>query len=537
VTVRLRDYQIEAVEAVLADIDAGVTRPSVVCPTGSGKTIMFSSLAQRWQNERGGGKVVILAHRDELVRQAVDKYRSVDRTADVGVVKAERDEVDRPVVVASVQTLARENRRERLTGVSLVIADEAHHFVSPSNRLVLDHYRPAPAVGFTATMMRGDHARLGDVWEKISYQRPLLRMIREGYLMDVEGVQVEVPDLDLDGLSTSHGDFRDDELGERMSRSLAPQTVAKAYREHAENMPGVIFTPTVATAQDFAEAMREEGFTCEAVWGAMPLDERRETLQRYDSGAIQVLSNCAVLGEGWDSPRAQCAVMARPTKSHGLFVQQAGRVLRPFPGKGNALILDVVGVTNDHSLLAWSTLAGVEMKVKAGKTLLEAFDEWEAAEEKAGRELDLTYVGDVRSTVVDLFAGSRQAWLRTESGHWFISAGERFIVLRQNTAGAYDVAWFNARKSGGGWVARYVPDLGYAMAQGEGEITWEEEVVTAKDRAWRKRKMTEAQMKYARQLRIPVDQLDPKTRAGTLGDLISIKVASRRLDKALGRMS
>jgi hypothetical protein len=180
-----------------------------------------------------------------------------------------------------------------------------------------------------------------------------------------------------------------------------------------------------------------------------------------------------------------------------------------------------------------ATLGGDRLKtVREGQSLLAALDELEQAE---ATESEQGYVGEVWSEVVDLFAGSRQQWLRTEAGTWFLSAGERFLFLRQTPTGQYDVGWIASKSKGGGWIARGVPDLSWAMAQGEGDITEDEEVMSARNRAWRKKRMTAPQMNYARQLRIPVDTLDPKTRAGTLGDLISIKLASRRLDKALAR--
>lgn len=539
--IRLRDYQIEAVEAVRTDLAAGVGRPAVVIPTGGGKTVIFSELIRQEAAERG--RIGVLVHREELATQAGQKYQSVNPGASFGVVKAERNEVNAPVVIASVQTLARKHRREQLSGIGLWVVDECHHAVSKSYIDVLEHYG-VPAVGFTATLARGDGKALGTVWEKISYEYPLLRMIRKGYLVDVRGIQVKVPGLDLANLSKTAGDYREGELGERLEQSIAPETVAKAYREHGVRpdgsvRPGILFAPTVATAHVFAEALVAEGFRCQAVWGDMPAEDRRRVLRDFEDGKIDVLSNCMLLTEGFDSPRAEIVVIARPTESAPLYNQMVGRVLRLFPGKSMALVLDVVGVSGRHELCTLATLGGDQLEaIKPWKSLLQAVDEMEAERDVEGDDVT-GYSGAVVAETVDLFAGSRQQWLQTHAGHWFIPAGERIIVLVPTNGGvSFDVAWFKLKVKGGGYVARDVMDLGIAMAHGEGSITEDEEMMANSDRAWRKKKRTDKQLSFARGLGIKVDVFPniDKMRAGQLGDLISIQLASRRVDTLIARV-
>lgn len=542
--IRLRDYQTEAVDAVRADLAEGVTRPAVVLPTGGGKTIVFSALGEV---ERSRGKTLIIAHRDELITQAVDKYLSVNPGADVGVVKAERDDHDHTVIVASVQTLAIPARRERISGVGLGVIDECHHATADSYLDVMDHF-DVPFIGFTATPARGDGKALGSVWQKISYEMTLLRMIRRGFLTDVRGRRVKVPDLDLKGLRKTAGDYREGELGERLEQSMAPETVAKAYREHGVRedgtvRPGILFAPTVATAHVFAEAMTAEGFRCEAVWGAMPLEDRRRVLREYDEGKIDILSNCMVLTEGFDSPRAEVAVIARPTQSSPLYVQMVGRVLRLYPGKEFALVLDVVGVAGKHELCTLATLGGEKLEeVQDGESLMKAIDDLEAKEAEASGDEDQGYVGDVVSETIDLFAGSRQSWLQTHDRHWFIPAGGRIIaIIPGRRPGSMDVGWFNLPTRANGWngkgggsIAKGILDLGLAMAHGEGAITWDEEVMAAKDRAWRKRKRTESQVGFATgRLGIKMELITDTMRAGQLGDMISVEMASRRIDSLI----
>ena len=531
-TIRLRPFQIEAMDAVEADLDSGIRRPAVVAATGSGKTIMFSDLIRR-----RGVRSLVIAHTTELIDQAARRFADVNPGTFVGIVKAERDETNAPVVVSSIQTLIRPERRARLSGIGLVIVDEAHLYAADRWREALDGI-DAPVVGFTATMARGDGRALKEVWDKISYEYPLIRGIREGYLVDVKGVTVKVPDLDLAGLHSTGGDYRDGELGHRLAASLAPSVVAKAYREHAcradgSPRPGILFAPTVATAKIFSEALCAEGFAAAPVWGAMPTADRKAVLAAYDAGDLDILTSVSVLAIGFDSPRAEVAVIARPTRSGPLYIQQCGRVLRPYPGKASALILDVVGASAAHELATLATLAGDDVpEVKEGTSLLKALDELERepSQEEEG------YTGAIVVESVDLFAGSRQQWLQTEAGHWFIPAGERIIALvPSKTPGAHDVAWFATKTARGGYLARGVSDLGIAMAHGEGSITWEEEVMSSRDRAWRRSKASDKQWSYARGLGIKVDDLPRSTRGGAMGDLISVKLATRRIDARVAR--
>lgn len=563
--IKLRDYQHDAVNAARSDIADGVHRPVIIAPTGSGKTIIFSEFIRQVRAERGG-KAVVLVHRDELAAQAADKYRSVDPTARIGVVKAERNEVDADIIVASVQTVRNPKRLAQLTGVTVGVVDECHHATAASYRTVMDGI-DVPWLGVTATLARSDGAKLGDVWQKISYdEMTVLRMIRAGHLVDVRGVAVEVPDLDLTGVRRTGGDYAEGDLGERLMESLAPETVAKAYAEHAvvdgKVMPGIVFTPTVETAKVFAETFANAGFKAAAVYGAMPLEERRRVLRDYDEGRIDVLTNCMVLTEGFDSPRAQVCVIARPTQSSPLYVQMVGRVLRLFPGKAYALVLDVVGAAGKHELATLADLGGQDAEppkdgvvssllAEFGKpcTMCDALEEdctrqarcCEGCSHWLDRQDVAGYIGEVAARAVDLFGGSRQQWLQTNSGHWFIPAGDRFIVLMPVVGGpGYDVAWAAAKTKGGGWIARGVGDLGLAMAHGEGAITPEEDVLARKAASWRKRRASDRQVSFALGLRArkPDGSLWTEAellalRSGPVGDVISVALGSKRLDKAI----
>ncbi|WP_329292896.1 DEAD/DEAH box helicase [Streptomyces pseudovenezuelae] len=422
-----RPYQVEAIKALISGWQGTNNRLAVVLPTGAGKTVVFANLISELLAQLGGRRALVIAHREELIEQAAAKIRAVRPDLRVGVVKAERDEhQDADVIVASIQTLAVERRRNAIENIGVVIVDECHHAAAPSYMTVLEHFgawRGLPVAGFTATMTRTDGG-LADVWQEVVFTLDILEMIEDGYLCDVRGKRVIVEGLDLDTVKTRAGDLQDGQLGQALDDSGAAKVVAEAYRQHAADRPGVVFTPTVDTAQSMAEAFTVAGIPAAAVWGDMPKDDRAATLDKYKAGAVQVLTNCMVLTEGFDAPWTSCAVIARPTKSAGLYCQMAGRALRLFKGKKDALILDVMGASTRHKLASIVDLTGREaVMADEDQTLREAVRE---AEEKAKRVIDLSRV---QVEEIDLFHSSSVRWLKTDSGVWFIPVADALYVF------------------------------------------------------------------------------------------------------------
>lgn len=536
----LRPYQADAVRAVRQAWAGGTRRPAVVLPTGAGKTVIFAHLI-REMHERGV-VAMILVHRDELIRQAVDKLRAVAPGLRVGVVKASRREVrNRDAIVASVQTLARsEPARASLVkaGVRLVIVDEAHHAVADSYMRVLRELgcfadggleTGAAALGVTATLGRTDRVALDQVWQDVAYKRDILDMVREGYLVNAKGIRVRVPELDLSQVARSRGDFREGALGAAMHDSLAPKAVAEAYLEHAADRRGIVFWPTVETAQEGAEAFVAAGIPTEAVDGSTPLTQRRAVLSRLARGETQVVSNCMILTEGFDAPWVSAVVIARPTSSAPLFIQMAGRALRPYPGKSDALILDVVGATGRHRLASVIDLAGAD-RVEELPAELAAYDELDLlgldeTASAAAQQRSAGWEGPTEHEVVDLFGIRRQAWLRTHRGVWFLPAGDKLIFLTPGAdPGTYSVARCETWGTGGEWVRQGL-DLDMAMSWGE-QFAAEASTLTRRGAAWRKGAPSQGQLNHAKRLGLDVEGLTK----GEVSDLISIDLASQRLD-------
>lgn len=552
-TLPMRDYQRAAVNALLADWRGGLRRCAVVLPTGAGKTVCFAHLGRMLAE--AGGRSLVLAHREELLTQAAQKFHDVAPGLRVGIARADQREIHgRDVVVASVASFRKKAQRAELARArfNLIIVDECHHVVAQSYMDILDDLGAfaspenvtAPVVaGFTATLARGDKASLGDVWQKVSYRLPIIDLIRRGYLCTARGVRVRIDGLDLRRVQRTAGDWQSRALGQAMSECMAPEAIARAVVEHAKDRQGIVFTPTVALAYECAEALTAAGVVARAVDGATPMDERRATLAAYRRGDVQAIVNCGVFTEGTDLPMTSLVVIARPTSSAPLYVQMAGRGLRPWPGKRDCLVMDVVGVTGKHRLASLVELAGGErveaLSAEEREELAELAEELDldllGMEERAGDLHGPAAVdGPLVSEEVDLFGQSHQVWLRTHRGVWFVMAGREVVCLvpaggGSDGDGRWHVAAMPTHAAGGRWIARDC-ELSYAMSWGEQEVERIEATLPYRvDRgaAWRRRPATEKQLREAHRLGIVVPE---GATAADVGDLISIEHASRRLD-------
>ncbi|MCO4699331.1 hypothetical protein LRR80_05425 [Streptomyces sp. RO-S4] len=525
-----RPYQREAIDALRAGWAAGQNRLAVVLPTGAGKTVVFSHLAHQMLDSLGGRRALVIAHREELIEQAAAKLLAVDPMLRVGIVKAERDEHhDADVIVASVQTLAVPKRREAIRDIGLVIVDECHHAAARTYMEVLAHFGAwdgVPVAGFTATMTRTDGG-LAEVWEDVAYRLDILDMISDGYLCDVRGKRITVDTLDLDRVKTRNGDLVDGQLGQALEDSGALDAIAKAYVDHAADRPGVVFTPTVATAQAAAAALEAAGISAAPVWGDMGRDERRTTLARYSAGDVQVLTNCMVLTEGFDAPHTSCAVIARPTKSPGLYVQMAGRALRPAPGKDDALLLDVMGASTRHKLASMVDLTAREIgQPTEGRSLREV------AEQHAAAEHHRVLAARVEAEEFNLFGSSAIRWLRTAEGVWFIRLSSAQFLFLQRDPGTrlYRMRrWTEAtgvqppRQD----VARPLPEA-LAWLEQQAQILAPAAFV-ARRAPWRSNRPSPKQMGLCRRLGIQVPR---GASAGDVADLID----QDRVGRVLGQL-
>lgn len=475
-------------------------------------------------------RALVLVHRDELARQALDKIRSVAPDLDVGLVKAESNDVDADVIVASVQTLVNDNRMEQISGIGVVIVDEAHHATAPSYKKVLSDlgcWEDTRCVGFTATMSRSDDRGLGDVWEDVVYHKDIMWGIINGFLVDVEAQTIEIEGLDLGSVARSRGDYQEGQLGEALEASGAGPVIARAYKDHAGDKQGILFTPTVATAYAFADDLADQGIVTEVVTGETPVEERQAIFERYRNKETQVLANCMVLTEGFDMPQAEVALIARPTSSQSLFVQMAGRVLRPFPGKEKALILDVVGLRS-MNLRSIVDLSETEIEPRPGKSLKEMYELDIEEEERVERDV---LEGTTTTKVRKLFDASSSVWLKTHGGTWFVPTKDGYVFLWPE-GGRFKIGKTGDQYSmkGGGWLKEEPLDLPYAMAWAEQFAEELDPTVASRAASWRKKKQkpSDAQKALATRLKIPYTEA---TRKNDLSDKISVYYASKVLDR------
>jgi ATP-dependent helicase IRC3 len=456
----VRPYQQEAIDAIAAAEARGIRRPLLALPTGTGKTVVFAHLIRQ-----RGGRSLVLVHRDELLWQAAEKLQVIAPALELGMVKAARDEVDAPCVLASVQTISRETRLARLPrGFQTVIVDEAHHGVAETYRRVLAAMGSFEAngpltLGVTATPMRGDQVGLNAVFQEIVYQQSILEMILAGYLADLRGVQVGLQ-VDFRRLHTRAGDFIESELDDLLLEADAPEHICTAYREHAQGRKALLFTPTVSLAMRMAAALRADGVAAEMLCGETPLGERRAILQRLRSGETRVVCNCAVLTEGFDEPSVDSIIIMRPTKSPTLYTQMIGRGTRLFPGKDDCLVLDLVGATSRHDLMNVASLAGLPLDfLQNGESLAEGAER-QAAERDEWR-------GKLVAKRVDLFRRRPLYWMH-DGDNFVLSLGNRGWMVLSPTAEASErwTARYVQSQGGRSVVAR---DLSLAYAQGLAE--------------------------------------------------------------------
>lgn len=383
----LRPYQKEAVRAVEGEWEQGHNKTLLVMPTGVGKTIVFAHVAK---NEvRNGSKVLILAHRDELLTQAQDKIKSA-----TGLIcakeKADETSLDSwyRVVVGSVQTMMREKRLQKFApdAFGTIIIDEAHHCLSSSYQKVLSHFPEARVLGVTATPERNNLQCLGEYFDSLAYEYTLPQAVVDGYLCKIKAQTIPLQ-LDLTGVKMSAGDYSAGGLGTALDPYL--EQIAVAMKNYCMNRKTVVFLPLVATAKKFKAILTHHGFHAAEVNGDSK--DREQTLKDFEAGKYNVLCNAMLLTEGWDCPSVDCVVMLRPTKIRALYCQCIGRGTRLSPGKKDLLVLDFLWNTARHDLCRPASLICKSKDVADRVTKdLEEYGEaadLEEAEQKAAEEV------------------------------------------------------------------------------------------------------------------------------------------------------
>lgn len=426
----LRPYQEEAITAFLEDFEKEGQDGSglLYLATGTGKTVIAAELAKRL-----GGPILFLVHRDELAEQTISKFAAVWKGVDVGLVKAQHNELGRTVTVASVQTIQNQKRMDQLLAAKdykLAIGDEAHHFGAKTWENAIKSIK-SYRLGLTATPIRSDGVALDHIFSKILYKYSVVDAIKDGYLVDIEGRQIDI-NMSLDGVKCSAGDFAAMAIADVMCHESVMKIAFDKWKEYAQDRKTAIFCCNVEHSKKVSEYFCREGVAVDWIAGEMDHDTRKATLNRFSKGQSQCIASCMILTEGWDEPAVDCIMNLRPTKSELLYIQSVGRSLRLFPGKRNALILDFVGNSTKHKLMQIGDLTGVPYpkneKVKS---------------EGGGADRILKSVRDVLvadDKAIDFYRQAPRVfnWIRHEDYLALQMGFAHYLVVRPKESGGYE---------------------------------------------------------------------------------------------------
>ena len=453
---QLRQYQEDCLDAIVANYQAGVRHQLCVLATGLGKTVIFSNLPARLSN----GKLLVIAHRDELLSQAVDKIQHWNPTLKVGLEKAEHHaDENSDVIVACSASVGRagSKRLEHFwDDIGTIVVDECQHILGGSYLNILEDSgvllpdSKKLLIGFTATPRRHNRKRtvqtgllddedlisLKSVFSHITYKFPIRKGIKEGFLSPLHGMRVSTQ-TSLDSVKVVAGDFAVDQLSAAVNSPERNALVVKTWKENAQGRPTLCFTVDIAHAKALADAFMHNGVLAQPIYGDDP--QRAEKLKWFEDGKVQVLCNCALLIEGFDSPSVSCVTLARPTKSGSLYTQMIGRGTRLHPGKEDCLVIDVCDNSRRCSLVTLPSLLGLDPAFNLhGGSVIAAAEEMEKLQE-AYPTLNLEGITDLSKIKgfiesIDLFSEpyspevkelSKLAWMGCSDGSYLLQIPEK----------------------------------------------------------------------------------------------------------------
>ena len=367
-TLELRGYQNRIINSVLGDWDRGYQKVLIMAATGTGKTIMFLETVNRILKKQPDARILIVAHRAELIQQPVERINRFwpNNIYLTGIVMGSKNQCAKKIIVATIQSLSKNRVEQILTSgaITHIIIDEAHHVVAPSYIELLKMIPDAKVLGCTATPKRTDKIGLGNVFDKVSDKIDIRHAVKNGILCPFEAIGIVLDDVDLDKLRETQDGWDDKKLGRLMSAQNIKEIVFQKWEEYASKRQTVAFCSSVQQAYEYAEFFRQQGVDAVAIDGKTKKKERQKILQDYADGTIQVLFNCYLLTEGWDAPHTSCVMNVRPTRSDLVYVQQMGRGLRPHNSKNDCLVIDFVPSTTRKIVTARNVLDGKSFEKK-----------------------------------------------------------------------------------------------------------------------------------------------------------------------------
>lgn len=422
--------------------------------TGLGKSWCFSHVPLD-PNRRA----LLLVNTIELVEQGAANFRRYNPDLSVGIEMASQSaDSSHQIVCASVQTLGREYS-DRIKNFDprefqWVHIDEAHRSLGQSYVRVINYFHEAIKVGWTATPRRSDGQALARIFDEIVYHYGTKDAIRDGWLVVPRGYRLKT-NTDISNVSTGgnlESDFNQAELQRVVNTEVRNRLIVEQWRQIASDRLTIAFTSGIEHAVELAQAFQQAGVRAEAVWGTDP--DRHGKLERLRRGEIRVICNAQLLTEGFDCPELSCCIMARPTNSQTFFIQCVGRVLRLFPGKTDAIVMDVADKAVGHSLESLPSIFGLPPRLNLeGRSVIEAAEEIEKAE-LLRPDIDLSNlesVQDVRGYIeqVDLFnvayspevlQMSEYQWHKTSDGRYvLLLPGKERVDISQDFLGRYTI--------------------------------------------------------------------------------------------------
>ena len=399
----LRDYQQEVLN-IIDNLEPGSYL--IQMATGLGKTMTFTNIKRK-------GRVLVLAHREELVTQPIKYY-----DCPVGIEMANHKSNNEPVVITSVMSLTHRLQKFKPDDFDMIITDEAHHAVARSYKKIYEYFRPRLHLGFTATPNRGDNVRLDDVFQDIIFERDIKWAIKNNYLSDIYCIRVNIG-YDISKVARRMGDFAPGELEEVMNTEVLNKAIAEAYKKYAVGQT-LIFATSVKHAQEIAKEIPG------AVAVTAETKNREEIIKKFTNREIPVLVNCMIFTEGTDMPLVETVMIARPTSNSSLYTQMVGRGLRLYPGKEKLTLIDLVGTTGRASLCTAPSLLGIDLntvpKSKQDEIQGDLFDLPDLVNQKS--DCVESWIRNIE--IVDLWAKGQQYNLHNVN--WFMMPNGDFIL-------------------------------------------------------------------------------------------------------------
>ena len=416
---KLRDYQQEVLD-IIDNLEPGSYL--IQMATGLGKTATFTNIKRK-------GRILVLAHREELVTQPIKYY-----DCPVGIEMANHTSNNEPVVIASVMSLTHRLEKFKPNEFDTIIIDECHHAAATSYKKIINYFKPRLLLGFTATPNRGDNVRLDDVFQKIIYQKDLRWAIENKYLTDIHCLRVNIG-YDISKVARRMGDYVVSELEEALNTEALNGAIAEAYQKYAKGAT-LIFATSVKHAQDIAKKISG------AVAVTADTKNRQELINRFTNREIPCLVNCMIFTEGTDMPLVETVMIARPTQNSSLYTQMVGRGLRLYPGKDKLTLIDLVGVTGKANLCTAPSLLGIDLntvpKSKQDEIEGDLFDLPELINQKA--DCIESWIRNVE--IVDLWSKEQQYnlhnvnWFKMPNGDFVLNLkGRKIRIPAQNELG------------------------------------------------------------------------------------------------------